>query len=217
MIESTPNHNINLYNELTIFGSVYPLKYRVRKPYEFVEWTETNFDYVKYNPRKEINRFGLSITSLDGGVSGIPDLDSIKEYNRDNNTSYSEKDFVIHTPVYDHTEISKILEPIKYEICRSHILKLGPGGFFPAHRDFVRNYFDTFRLIIPLYNVNPPKSVFIIDNKIHYWKEGQMYFVDTAKIHYLFNASMESSYWIVVNAFLNDKTIDYVTTNMEYH
>ena len=43
----------------------------------FVAWTEENFEYVQYNPRKPINRYGLSVTSLDGGCSCIPDLDSL--------------------------------------------------------------------------------------------------------------------------------------------
>ena len=34
-----------------------------------------------YNVKKPNNRWGLSITSLDGGLGGIPDLDSLSEYN----------------------------------------------------------------------------------------------------------------------------------------
>ena len=32
-----------------------------------------------YNPRKNINRYGLSVTSLDGGYSGIPDLGKLSK------------------------------------------------------------------------------------------------------------------------------------------
>ncbi|MBX3032387.1 MAG: hypothetical protein KF865_00555 [Bdellovibrionaceae bacterium] len=38
-------------------------------------------DWKPYNPRKNIARQGLSLTSLDGGLGGIPDLDSLMEYN----------------------------------------------------------------------------------------------------------------------------------------
>ena len=38
-----------------------------------------------YNPKKHPGREGLSVTSLDGGFSGIPDLDSIREYCIENN------------------------------------------------------------------------------------------------------------------------------------
>ena len=39
-------------------------------------------EWKPYNVRKPNNRWGLSITSLDGGLSGIPDLDSVYEYNK---------------------------------------------------------------------------------------------------------------------------------------
>ena len=50
-----------------------------------IAWAN-EFDWVKYNPRKDINRWGLSITSLDGGITGVPDLDSLYEYNKENKT-----------------------------------------------------------------------------------------------------------------------------------
>ena len=46
--------------------------------------------WVKYNPRKDgYNRYGLSVTSADGGFSGIPDLDSLREYNKINGTTFN--------------------------------------------------------------------------------------------------------------------------------
>ena len=61
-----------LYSYLTVYGSMYETKHKLKNPDKFLSWTEDNFDYVKYNPRKDINRYGLSITSLDGGLSGRP-------------------------------------------------------------------------------------------------------------------------------------------------
>jgi hypothetical protein len=43
-----------------------------------------------------------------------------------------------------------------------------------------------------------------------------MYFVDTAKIHYVFNGSFEPNYMIVINALLNTNTVNYVTSNLKY-
>ena len=37
-------------------------------------------DWKPYNPKKPNNRFGLSVTSIDGGLSGIPDLTSLRDY-----------------------------------------------------------------------------------------------------------------------------------------
>ena len=44
-------------------------------------------DWKPYNTRKPNNRWGLSVTSLDGGLSGIPDLDSLSEYNKKYNNN----------------------------------------------------------------------------------------------------------------------------------
>ena len=49
-------------------------------------------EWKPYNVRKPNNRWGLSITSLDGGLSGIPDLDSLYEYNKKNGTTIANQD-----------------------------------------------------------------------------------------------------------------------------
>ena len=64
--------------------------------------------------------------------------------------------------------------------------------------------------------MNPPRHSFILEDKIVHWEEGAMYFVDTARMHYLFNASFEPSYMIVINAILNKITVDYVISNLRY-
>lgn len=192
---------------LIAYGDVIQLDRKMNAS-QFVNWTENNFNYVKYNPRKDVNRYGLSITSLDGGLSGIPDLDSIYEYNKENGTSYTERDFMVHTPVFEYPELKNIIQPWENYIFRSHILKLGPGGFFPPHRDSKEIDVDSFRLIVPLENVNPPYSNFVIEDKFLYWEMGCMYFVNTSKMHYLFNASFSNSYWIVFNVECNETTVN---------
>lgn len=208
--------SLNLYNHLTVFGSFYATTHKMQDTRKFVKWTEEKFQYVRYNPRKEINRYGLSITSLDGGLSGRPDLDSLLEYNRENNTKYTEKDFKIPTPVYYWESLEKILQPIKNYLFRSHILKINPAGYFPPHRDFYGMNVESFRIIIPLMNCNPPNFTFLLEDKILHWEEGCMYFLDTAKMHYLFNTNSEAAYMIVLNIDLNVETVDFVTRNLKY-
>lgn len=208
--------SIELYNYLTLYGAVSQTKYKLENPYNFVKWTEENFTYVKYNPRKDIKRFGLSLTSLDGGLSGVPDLDSLYEYNIENNTKYKERSFVTKTPVYYYKDLSKILEPIKDYIFRSHVLRIDSGGFFPPHRDFFGMNVDSFRLIMPLMSCNPPIFSFVIDNNLQYWEDGYLYFIDTAKMHYLFNAGMTSTYMIVLNVDLNEQSVKFVTENFRF-
>ena len=74
-----------LLTRIALYGDVLPLKFKL--DYKKFEKGLKLFDdkWVQYNPRKNIPREGLSITSLDGGFSGIPDLDSLKEYNEQHN------------------------------------------------------------------------------------------------------------------------------------
>ena len=205
-----------LYNHLTVYGTTYQTTHKLINPNEFVTWTEDNFEYVKYNPRKDIKRFGLSLTSYDGGLSGVPDLDSLYQYNIENNTQYRERDFKTFTPVYKYENLRNTIRPIEQYIYRSHVLKLGRGGFFPPHRDFHGLDINSFRIILPLKNMNPPDFTFIIENQIQYWEEGFLYFVDTAKMHYLFNANSDPVYMIVFNVDLNVDTINFITNNMKH-
>lgn len=206
--------SIELYNHLSVYGTVYRTTHYLTNPMAFVKWTEESFNYVKYNPRKDIRRYGLSITSLDGGLSGTPDLDSLLEYNRENNSQYAERDFSTPTPVFDNPSLSTLLSPIKKFLFRTHILKLKPGGYFPAHRDFRGMNISSFRLILPLAGMHPPAFNFIIDDKITHWFHGYIYFVDTAKMHYLFNAGFEDVYMIVMNVDLHPDSIKFVTEYM---
>lgn len=196
-----------MIHKLTQYGQLIELDITTDAE-EMIAWAN-EFDWVKYNPRKDINRWGLSITSLDGGITGVPDLDSLYEYNKENNTGYNEKDFNVPTPVLNK-QIEDVLAPWKDNYYRTHFLKFGPGGFFPPHRDW--NYSsgrpDSFRLIMPLRNVNPPYFNFVLEDKTLHWEVGRLYFMDTLKMHYLFNSSFNDSYWLVVNVDLNPDTIN---------
>ena len=69
----------NIALHLSNLGDVVPLNISVN-----IEKTRKELEYFKdewkqYNPRKPNPRQGLSITSYDGKLSGIPDLDSINK------------------------------------------------------------------------------------------------------------------------------------------
>tara|TARA_B100001057_G_C22729505_1_gene903164 strand:+ start:556 stop:834 length:279 start_codon:yes stop_codon:yes gene_type:complete len=53
-----------------------------------------NNDWKRYNPNKPNNRWGLSITSLDGGLSGIPDLTSLKTYEEETGIKLKNHDII---------------------------------------------------------------------------------------------------------------------------
>ena len=206
--------SFELYTALSEYGDVFEMKKDFYKPDEFVKWTEENFEYVRYNPRKDVARYGLSITSLDGAVSGVPDLDSLYEYNKEHGTSYREYSFTVPTPVYEHVELKNTIELFEEDMFRTHILRMDPGGFFPPHRDMRDLKFEAFRLIVPLKEVNPPNVNFVVDGKIINWVPGKMYYVNTAKVHYLFNGCFSPSYWLVLNVKTSKRSVEKVFANM---
>lgn len=209
--------SIKLYQYLTTYGSVYETGMFLNDPKKFVDWTEENFEYVRYNPRFGENRYGLSITSLDGSVSGVPDLDSLTEYAKETGKQYREEDFTTFTPVAEYEDLKIAIAPIRDHIVRSHILKIEQGGFFPPHRDVSGFAFDNFRLIVPLKSMDSPDFNFIMEDKILSWKTGRFYFLDTAKMHYLFNLGKNPSYMIVFNVRLDTPVVKYITSNLKYY
>lgn len=153
--------------------------------------------WVQYNPRKNIARWGSSLTSLDGGTSGIPDLDSLYEYNKANGTSYREKDFNVRTEAYK--KHFAFLDE-KFDLGRSHLIRLGSGGFFPPHRDLDPN---TFRLIYTVSGCEPNNFVLILNNQIIPLKNHTWYYFNTKMPHSVF--SFFGSEFAVFNLVNNDR------------
>ncbi len=186
------------YANFCNFGDVIPLNVTC-SPHQLLDEISM-FERAQYNPRKDIKRLGLSITSLDGETNGI-DLDSLKEYNKENDTSYHEMSFTQLTRVYDMSEqVQKLVDPFRELIGRSHLIELGIGGYFPPHRDqasYVANGLRAIRIIVPLKNCNPPCMYFNYDEKILRFEHGRAYFLNTNKSHSLF--SFIGSSFVVLN------------------
>lgn len=212
MIEANVITRMMLYSALTRFGASYKLKIKLNEKKFMSDLTIYENAWKKYNPRHKVERYGLSITSLDGDFTGIPDLDSLLQYNRENNTTFTELDFVKKTPLYDYAiDALKHFEP---HVCRSHVIKLTTGGFFPMHRDANDIDIKSFRLFIPLLNCNPPTMHFILDNKSLNFEYGYVYFIDTCLEHLLFNASYsQSAFFIVANIELTTVSVQAVLDN----
>ena len=150
----------------------------------------TTLNWVPYNPRKNIERYGCSITSLDGSDTGIPDLDSVLEFNTENQTSYEEKDF--NVPTHHSAPFRHFLK--RFQVGRCHYLKLPPGGFFPWHRD--SDYY-TFRIIYTISGCTPDSLIWLEDNSALPLLNSKWYYINTKKKHSLF--SFKNSYFAVFN------------------
>jgi len=206
--------NIELYHALTMYGDVYPLTIKC-DPNSVLNHAN-QYQFVQYNPRKDIPRKGLSIFSLDGGMSGVPDLDSLKIYNEEYGTNHSERHFDVPTPVFtESVELQEFLKPFKGNLFRSHFIRLNPGGYFPPHRDMYGINMYSFRIVVPLKNVNPPNVMFGFGGEAScVWQKGSMYFFNTNRTHYLVNMSHEDSDWMVLNVALNEDTVNTVSYNL---
>ena len=200
-----------LYDSLARYGDVYPLKQMVN-PYDVLKKLQLfKHDWIPYNPRKNIPRYGLSITSLDGGLSGIPDLDSVKEYNIKHNLKLDETDFNKKTELWPFIE--KGLLPFENYLGRTHFIRLDRTGCFPPHRDQYSIELKSFRLFIPLENCNPPNTYFIIDDKIYHWEHGRVYFINTCKEHTIFTTLNQSTF-VVANIIIDEQSVNTVLKNL---
>ena len=196
---------------ITNFGDVICLKDQGFDLQKIRQVLDASPHWVQYNPRKQINRYGLSVTSLDGGYSGIPDLDSLREYNRLNNTSFGESSFKTRTPIVDELGLGPFLDKWKF-LGRTHFLRLDQGGFFPPHRDNgIVIPPQTVRILVPIRWQNN-NALWIQDGKPLHLEEGQTYFINTSKEHSVFSF-MNGSILLVLNVMTTADTLHTIVSN----
>jgi len=202
-----------LYSILTRYGDNYELNIKGNTGKLLENLAQFDNDWKPYNPRKGVNREGLSITSLDGKLTGKPDLDSITEFNKIYKARLTEHSFDVKTSVYQYcTEWLDFIEP---EIGRTHFIRLHSGGYFPIHRDNKTVEINNFRLFVPIKNCSYPDMTFVLDKKMLTFNEGSVYFLDTCKEHYLFNSGLNStSTFMVINVKLTENAVRTVLKNV---
>jgi len=143
-----------------------------------------------YQPHKPgYNRFGLSVTSLDGQYTGEPDLCSLREWQKMTGQSYNEMSFRKRTNIVQFLpELDEFLNFWEPNLGRTHFLRLDRGGFFPPHRDNGAIVaVPTFRIIVPIYNFGINDMKWIQDEKIQRFDVGATYFVNTSRLHSVFS------------------------------
>jgi len=147
-------------------------------------------DWKRYNPRKiENNRWGLSVTSFDGGLSGIPDLDSLLNYEQETGITLHNYDCDIPTRVWEEsTELKRFLEPWKKWVTRCHFLRIDKGGYFPDHFDVNKHDFtyDEIRFV-GFVNTDKYNFKWIYDDKIFAGESGSFWYFNASKRHSVFS------------------------------
>lgn len=197
------NTDPNLLLHLTSLGDIIPLDLclDVNKIEKQLILFDT--DWKQYNPRKPNNRQGLSVTSLDGKLSGIPDLDSLFEYNKIKGSNIKESDINKKTSV---ALIVSAIQPLLNSFStlgRSHFIKLNRGGFFPPHRDGKILDLTCFRILTMCHNCNSRQFVFLYEDKKIYLEPGRPYIINTRKEHSVFSY-IDNSVQLVLNVPLTE-------------
>ena len=207
-------------NDIYQFGDQFELKTHLRNNnenmHDIIEDLKSfNNKWSQYNPRKEINRQGLCVLNDTGVVGPGPALDSLYEYNKEHYTNITETDCNKPTELFYKSKfLQACLSDMLPWICRTHFLRLGSGGFFPTHRDHKFGVQNCFRIIAPILNCKYPSFFFLLENKLLDWNYGSFYVINTTKAHTLFNASMDDSIWLIINAIVCKESIDFICNNL---
>jgi hypothetical protein len=199
------------YQKLVSFGNFFPLK-----PYIFVDQVEaqlTEFEthWQQYNKFKTgFGRFGLSVTSADGGLSGEKDLTSLGEYNRVHGTDLNEFSFRTPTEVYKKcTAIHPLILELEPYLCRTHFIRFQSGGYFPYHRDAYGGNNHTFRIFVPLYRHSPRDFIFLLGEQRISMEIGRPYFINT-RIEHALMVFDGPSLCLVLNVECRPESVDKV-------
>ena len=180
-----------MYNDLLSYGDFIQLNNFCNSK-ELLEEIK-DFEWIQYNRRKNINRYGLSVTSSDGTRNGL-DLDSLWELSKEHNKIYDKDNFTTLTDVYYKSkEVQKLVDPFKPWLCRTHFLNFKKGGYFPPHIDSYRFGEHKFlRLLVPIKKCNPSWLYFMYEDKLLNFSRGYTYFLNTNKKHAIFSFDDES-------------------------
>ena len=195
-----------MYNNLLTYGDFIQLKNSCNSK-ELLEEIK-DFVWYKYNPRKNVERYGLSVTSEDGKLTG-KDLDSLYEYSKEMGKIYDEDDFTTFTDVYYKSkQVQKLVDPFKPWLCRTHFLNFRKGGYFPPHIDNRGKHGKQFiRLLVPIRKCNPSFLYFMYEDKLLNFSRGYTYFLNTNKKHAIFSFSDDST-MLVMNIKCCQEAID---------
>lgn len=184
------------------FGDVVELDFSVNVD-QILHIVKKHPEWKIYQPHKPgYNRFGLSVTSIDGGYSGEPDLYSLREYNLMHGTTYDESHFKKRTNITTFLpDVEELLNFFEPNLGRTHFLRLDKGGFFPPHRDNGAIVaVPTFRILVPINNFGINDVKWIQEEQILNLKIGQVYFINTTKIHSIFSF-VDDCIMLVLNVY----------------
>lgn len=167
-------------------------------------------EWKTYQPNKPgYNRYGLSVTSLDGKYTGTPDLHSLYEYRILTGQGYNEIDFKKRTSIVEFfPELNSFLDFFEPALGRVHFLKLNKGGFFPPHRDNgLHTSVSCYRILVPINRFGINDMKWIHDERVLNLREGNTYFINTTRAHSLFSF-VDDCIMLVLNVAYDKNVLD---------
>jgi hypothetical protein len=207
-----------LYQQLFLYGDFIPLNIKIELSLFQQEIESFQDQWVVYNKHKgSTGRWGLSITSLDGGMSGEPDLQSLYEYAQVSGQNISENQFNKPTEAYHRlTSLHPLLRSFSGGLGRCRIVRFDRGGFFPPHRDQSVSYQvpDYFRIFVPLISTGENLLYFIYDDKKIFYEPGRAYLFNALKTHSVFSF-INGAHTFAMSLSLNQQNIKDVISRLE--
>lgn len=186
-IEATNAARLSLFQQLHSYGDIIPLRMKIDSASVERELSPFANSWVPYNPKKPENpRMGLSLTSLDGGMSGYPDLHSIYEWSKETGRKVSEKDFNKPTDALKQCRsIHALTDTFQPHLGRCRFVRFKTGGHFPPHRDGSVSFQvpDYFRILVPLSNTGANSFHFVYDGQLFPYEIGRPYLFNALKTH----------------------------------
>ncbi|MBL7689064.1 MAG: aspartyl/asparaginyl beta-hydroxylase domain-containing protein [Bdellovibrionaceae bacterium] len=188
-IQRVNTERMQLFQQLHLYGDVIPLDHVINLDLLDIELKSFEKSWVPYNAvgkKKSNPREGLSVTSLDGGMSGVPDLFSLYEWSKETGRKVSECDFNVPTEAYRKcTAIHRLCEPFMPNVGRCRFVRFQPGGHFPPHRDGSVSYQipDYFRILVPLNRTGDDRFHFVLDGRLVSYEPGRPYLFNALKTH----------------------------------
>ena len=217
--KNTNVDRLQLYSQLFLYGDFIPLNFFISPEQVENELTCFKDNWVPYNiQRGDTGRMGLSVTSLDGGLSGWPDLQSLYQYSNETGIKVSENEFNQLTPVYDHMpSLRPLLDTFKPYLGRSRFVRFKAGGHFPPHRDHSVQFQvpDYFRLFVALQNTGRDRFYFLYDGKIMNYEPGRVYLFNALKTHTVFSVT-ENALTLALSLQLSQEAIALTLKNLEF-
>ncbi len=189
IIKEINTERILLFQQLHVYGDLVPLNQTINLDQIEGELCAFDKSWIPYNSigtKKSNPREGLSVTSLDGGMSGVPDLFSLFEWSKESGRKVSECDFNVPTDAYHHCKsIHRLCESFMPNVGRCRFVRFQPGGHFPPHRDGSVSFQvpDYFRILVPLNRTGDDRFHFVLDGKLVSYEPGRPYLFNALKTH----------------------------------